>query len=123
MKPEFPTKALSVAEVLTPTRLVLNGGTSDGVEWGDRFLIYSYGPMIKDPVTNEDLEQVLLRRGTGKVIWVQDKICTLESDQTVPSANPFAVALGNVPGPKLVPFDEPERGDLAHFIKPPASGT
>lgn len=38
---------------------------------------------IKDPKTGESLGFLELVRGTGKIIFVQDKISILESDKTI----------------------------------------
>jgi hypothetical protein len=120
MKTGHPAKTIKVANILTPTKLVLNAGSANGIEWWDRFLIYQYGPMVEDPDTGEQLELVVVRKGTGKVVSLQDKICTIESDSYVPSSTFGGLAALSFadPNPKLMPFEDPERGDLAFFLKP-----
>lgn len=59
----------------------LNVGSNDGISMGDRFLIYTLSEHeILDPETNESLGFLELVKGTGKVIHLQEKMCTIESD-------------------------------------------
>ncbi len=117
MKEEFADNLFRVVDVLSPTRLVLNCGAQQGVAPGDRFIVYAQGKMLTDPITNEELEPIILRRGTGRVLYVQNKICTIESAETI--SNPFMMGLYSHELPKIVPFDEPLRGDIAAYTRPP----
>ncbi len=72
-------KEIKVVDILTPFRVVLNCGKNDGVKNDMLFLVYCLGKIIKDNETGEELEQLEIVRGRGRVIHIQDKICTLES--------------------------------------------
>lgn len=96
---------------------VLNKGTNGGVEVGMRFKLYylSSNDML-DPLTKESLGKLEILVGTGKVINVQEKISTIESDETniniiekTPKANSVLAALGGggsetIRTRKIVPF-------------------
>jgi hypothetical protein len=126
MSRSFPA---AVAKIIDDCTLVINRGSEDNVPFGQRFLIYRQSEeQILDPVTGEFLGNLEIVRGTGKVIHVQDRISTVESDEREPpkrrivrgpSAIPFILPGHDetivVPG-QLKPFHEPEVGDLAKRI-------
>lgn len=62
-----------------PSRLVINRGSRHGVKVGDRFLVFGYGPDLKDPDTGENLGRLEIVRGRGQVVHVQDDMATLKS--------------------------------------------
>ena len=58
----------------------LNVGKVDGVSQGDSFLIYELSEHeIIDPDTNESLGYLEFVKGTGKVVHLQDRMCTIAS--------------------------------------------
>lgn len=69
----------TVAEVFDHGMIVLNRGASDGVQEGQRFLIYEPSDReIVDPVTGESLGRLERVKGTGTVVNVQNRMCTVE---------------------------------------------
>lgn len=73
-------KVICVAKVINDSKLVLNVGKEDGVEYGDDFLIYSISKEdIIDPITNKSLGKLELVKGKGFVTSVQEKMCIIES--------------------------------------------
>ena len=88
---------------------------------------------IKDPNTGESLGFLELVRGTGKIIFVQDKISILESDKTIDLSSISGLQntthnitiktnsidhlyIGQISEhSNLIPFDNPQVGDL---VKP-----
>ena len=77
---EDEIKVGQVIEVLDEYRVVLNRGANDGVRSGDRFLIFTLGPELKDPESGEGLGRLEVVHGTGSVIHVQDRMATIQSD-------------------------------------------
>lgn len=74
------TKQLRVVQILSESQLVLNAGANDGIEINDEFIIYGLGNKnIYDPETNENLGKLEIYRGTGRAIYVQEKMCILEA--------------------------------------------
>lgn len=70
-----------VARAISGTRIVLNKGEQDGITLGQRFLIFGLGEEIFDPQTKERLGRLEEIRGTVRVIHLQPKIATAESDK------------------------------------------
>ncbi len=62
-----------------PIEVVINRGSADGVNVGDRFLVFGVGPMINDPDTGEHLGQLELVRGRGEAVHVQEHLTTIRS--------------------------------------------
>jgi hypothetical protein len=122
VKDEHVGTEFKVLDVVTPSRIVLNCGWEHGVETGDTFRVYSYGDMQTDPDTGEELEQLILPRGRGRVVYLQKKICTIESVATK-IVRPFGAntfySLMTPAEVETAPFDSPERGDRARFVPPP----
>lgn len=101
-----------VAKVLDDYKLVLNIGSYDDVVMGQRFLIYGLSDdEIIDPITHESLGYLELVRGTGSVIFIQEKMCIIKSDST---SAPL-VAVSEFFEPK--PFSNPQEGDYAREIQ------
>lgn len=124
-----------VAKVLSPTQLVISRGSSSGLKDGMRFLIYKLSEEdILDPQTNENLGKLEIVKGTGRIIHLQDKMATIESDRfsspvsrkiiKTSAPNRFGLifephqTIEEIdPEPRtLIEFDSPEVGDLAKQI-------
>lgn len=125
-----------VAKVRDEYCLVINKGSNDGVQVGQRFLIYTLGEEIYDPDTQKSLGQLEIVKGTGKVTHLQPTMATIQSDmRTSPSKiirrikknDPFGLgtlarALGtdevveeSLPT-ETVPFEDTEVNDIAKPI-------
>jgi hypothetical protein len=63
-----------IAQIVSPTQVVLAAGSDDGVEEGMEFVIYELSDPIEDPETKESLGQLELPKGRLKVVHVQDRI-------------------------------------------------
>ena len=68
-----------VVKIIDEYRIVLNKGARDGVSNGDKFVVFSLGEEIHDPKTGESLGILEDIKGKGKVIHVQDLMCTIET--------------------------------------------
>jgi len=121
-------KVFKVVMIISPYQVVINGGEEAGLEKGQRVLVYGIGDMIKDPDTGEDLEQIEIVRGTGRVIHLQGKIATIESDMkqerpvTIKRRSGLGVmasVFGETEETEInreeVPFDGPQVGDYIRF--------
>lgn len=72
-----------VASVIDDYKVVINRGTEHDIKLGQRFLVYNLSDEeILDPVKHESLGYLEVVKGTGKVIHVQEKMATIESDKT-----------------------------------------
>jgi len=120
-KGTFPA---NVADIINPLRLVINRGENDGVRLQQRVLVYSVSnEEIKDPNTGESLGYLEIVKGTGRVVHLQDKLATIESDKTrsylrkLVSSYTFSVPREQevIEVSEPVPFEDPEVGDL---VKP-----
>ncbi len=65
-----------IAQILSPSRVVLAAGAEQGVRVGMEFIIYELSDPIFDPETKEPLGQLELHKGRVEVIHVQEKIAT-----------------------------------------------
>ncbi len=124
-KGAFPA---TVAKVIDEYKLVINRGSEHGIREGQRMLVYHISDEdIKDPNTGESLGYLELVRGTGKIIFIQDKLSILESDKTKNVTKTYSYRQGTgtdyekddtsetVTEPRIIPFDNPQVGDL---VKP-----
>ena len=127
------TKQIKVIQTLDDNdKVVLNVGSTDGITDNQRFLIYSLGSEFFDPDTNENLGRLEIVKGTGVVIHLQPKICTVKSDRIDKSINTKVITQESswttlsFPGQKItesipvetqLPFDNPEVGDFAKIIE------
>jgi hypothetical protein len=114
-----------VAVIVNPYRVVINRGAEHDVKLGQRFLVYTLSEEeILDPITNESLGHLEIVKGTGKVIHVQEKMSTIESDQTEMSNKtitkknhrylpifPEEAVVEEIASPNRVPFDSVKVGD------------
>jgi hypothetical protein len=60
-----------IAAILSPSKVVINRGSNDGVEEGDYFYIYSQLGPFTDPDTKENI-------GSAKQIWGKVQVTTVE---------------------------------------------
>ncbi|WP_294275089.1 hypothetical protein [uncultured Sphingomonas sp.] len=72
-----------VARVIDEYTVVLNKGSADGVQRNDKFLIYGVGEDVIDPDTGESLGALEMVRGTVRVEHLQERVCTVRSNQTI----------------------------------------
>lgn len=78
-KGTFPA---TVAKVIDDYKLVINRGEANAIREGQRMMVYHISDEeILDPRTGESLGYLELVRGTGRIIFVQDKLSILESDR------------------------------------------
>ncbi len=105
----FPATVVTVVDKL---RVAINRGAIDGVREGQRYLVYGdSGEEITDPETGEPLGRLEVYRGTGRVLLVQEKMATLESDMIEP-AEKALIREPRLPGPKSIlsaAFSVPDR--------------
>ncbi len=128
-----------VAEIINRYTLVINKGEYQGVENGQRYLIYEIGEEILDPTTKKTLGKLELVKGTGKIVHTQENIATISSDMKSPPlrsitrkgrsgsgiASGMALMRSLISEPdevieelpaEKVAFDNPQVGDIARKI-------
>lgn len=121
-------KTKRVAEIINPFKLILNCGSEDGIQTGDKFIVFGLTKPITDPETKEILEAAEIIRGRGIVIHLQKKICTIESyekeeiqNKVVRRIQPFNVFSGTteeITGEQRnKSFENPEIGDYARLME------
>jgi hypothetical protein len=113
----------TVIKVIDSCKLAINRGTIDGLKEGLRVLVYRLSEEeIRDPNTGESLGYLEIVKGKGRVIHVQEKMCTIESDQK--QFRRMATKRTGLYGfgeevmetlDELVPFEDAEIGDM---VKP-----
>lgn len=125
---EEKTFPATVVNVIDNCKVVINRGSLHKVTEGQRFLLYKLSKEeIKDPTSGESLGYLEIVKGTGKIIHVQERISTIESDKResserrivrTKSLSPlFSAFTGEqeeetiVPSSRLVPFNDPMIGD------------
>ena len=94
-------KKLKVVSLIDKYKVVINAGSNQGVKIGQRYLLYTLSNEdITDPDTNESLGFLEIVKGTGKVIHVQEKMCTIESDnyKVLPKTIKRKNSTGNIKG-------------------------
>jgi len=123
----------TIVKVIDDCKVVINRGALHKVTQGQQFLIYELsGEEIKDPTSGESLGCLEIVKGTGKIIHVQERISTIESNRRDSSerriirkrsASSFFPSLTGeeeeetiVPSSYFVPFDDPMIGDKAKPI-------
>lgn len=110
-------KQLLVAQIVSNDTLILNKGSREGIKKGQEYLIYKLGNRIVDPETLEDLGQWEIVRGRGEIVDVKEKYSVLKSRNWVGGLMAFSLAVSG--RDKYVPFDSPEKGDIAKLIETP----
>lgn len=124
-----------VDSTYSPTEVVINRGRAEGIKEGDQFLIFGIGPHLIDPDTGEDLGELELVRGRGRVVHVQEHLATLRTIERrrggttkrilrEPSAGARWLAPGlsgrvieeELPPETELPFEAVQLGDLAKPI-------
>ena len=65
-----------IAQILSPTRVVLAAGGEQGMQVGMEFIIYELSDSILDPETKEPLGQLELHKGRVRVVHVQERMAT-----------------------------------------------
>jgi proteasome assembly chaperone (PAC2) family protein len=127
MKVNSSTVIAKVVHVLSEYRIVINKGSSNGIHLGQRFLLYTLSEKeIIDPDSGESLGFLEIAKGTGKVVHVQERMCTIESDRVSTQRRYITRKKGvswyfgqeetEAITPEVLPFDEPKVGDLARPI-------
>lgn len=120
-------KKLKVVHILNEFKIVINAGSESGIKLNQRYLLYNLGEEVFDPDTNESLGCLELVKGTGKVVHVQQKMSTIESDsyhstsKRISKVNPLIDFFPNtVEETELekehLPFENPKIGDLLKRI-------
>lgn len=84
-------KLAKVVFVIDEQKVAINRGQEDGVQMGDKFLIFRLGEQIVDPDTGDNLGQLEIVIGRARVAHVQDRLSTLES-----------ISTKNIPGRKRI---------------------
>ena len=123
----------TVVKVIDSYTVVINRGSNDDVSKGDKYLVYYVEPEeLSDPETGESLGKLEVVRGTGKVVHLQERMATLESNEYSqkrkivrrvggPGGVRFAAGIAGLLGeteeeeapPEQLPFDAPSVGDRA----------
>lgn len=119
----------TVVKVINDYKVVINRGSIHKVKEGKRFLFYKLGEEeLKDPVSGKSLGRLELIKGMGKVVHVQERISTIESNireppkkriiRSTPLTRPLLDIMGGskeeviiTPSSRLVPFDNLVIGD------------
>ncbi len=119
-------KPFVVVEVIDPYRCAINKGSEDGVQIGQRLLVYGLGKEIFDPISGDSLGVLEVVRGRGKVTHVQPRLATIETYEREEKSgriirkNPFGSiwsdTVEEVGNTILKTFEDIEVGDLAKFI-------
>jgi len=84
MSEKYYGKVVAVRDEYT---IVINKGSEQGVDAGQKYLVVGLGEIIIDPDTKEELEQLEIVRGRVVVTHVQKKIATAESCEYDKSAD------------------------------------
>lgn len=114
-------KTFKIAKVIDKYKVVINGGSNQGIKENQRFLIYSLdGENIVDPDTGRSLGNLEVLKGTGIATFVHPEMSTIESDKyrklTDFEKNLYKTSIFNtVDDETIVEFDNPKIGDL---VKP-----
>ncbi len=87
----------TVVGVLGDFCVVINRGARDGVEKGQRFLLFGFGSTeASDPGMRKSSEQIKIQKGSGSVVQLDDRMATVVSEGS--------------------PFHEPKIGDKVRPI-------
>ena len=74
-------RVASVLDSFSPFEVVINRGQEDGIQEGQRYLVFGFGPEVTDPASGRSLGRVELVRGRGEVVHVQDHLAILRSTE------------------------------------------
>jgi hypothetical protein len=74
-----------VAKIISYEKIVINKGTSDGIDDNMEFLVYNDGSEVKDPGTGNSLGVLENPKGFFKVFHIQEKMTTLISKYNKPN--------------------------------------
>ena len=98
--------------------MVINRGSVDGVNDGDRFVIYGEGSEMIDPETKQSLGVLELYRGTAFAVHIQAQMATLESDmyEEVSVQRNIIASLDSTVTKRQVSFSDVDIGDKARPI-------
>lgn len=69
-----------IIKVNNDTDLLISGGAKTGISEGDAFTIYSVGENLVDPTTGEQLGSEVEKKGTVKVVKVEEKYAKAKAD-------------------------------------------
>jgi hypothetical protein len=127
MTKELPSGAIRVVEVIDQFRCAINKGSDDGVNIGQRLLVYGLGKDITDPDTGEMLGTLEIVRGRGRVTHVQPRLATIETYEKeqqmrkIKRGSPFTIAMlgetiEEINSADDIPFNDVSEGDYAKFI-------
>ena len=112
----------TVVYVIDAYSVAINRGSVHNVEMGQRFIIYAVSSdEIIDPETGEGLGYLEIVRGTGRVVHLQERMATIESEEqtqnkTLRKSNfMFGDTVESVEK-RRVPFEAPGKGDKARPI-------
>ncbi|NJK73177.1 MAG: hypothetical protein HC942_02155 [Microcoleus sp. SU_5_6] len=113
----------TVVSIINRYKLAINRGTIHGLKEGQRVLVYRMSEEeLRDPNSGESLGYLEIVKGKGRIIHVQEKISTIESDQK--QFRRMATKRTGLYGSgeevmetldELIPFEDPEVGDM---VKP-----
>lgn len=118
-------KYFKIAKIINNYKVVINAGYNQGIQENQRFLIYSLdGEEIFDPDTNKLLGRLEVIKGTARAVFVQDNICTIESDEYLVN-EPYDPLSANIASitfskktdkPPIKPFYNLKESDLVKAI-------
>lgn len=107
-------------------KLVINAGLNKHVKLDQRYLVYSLSDHeIIDPDTKQSLGYLEIVKGTGKVVHVQEKMATIESDtykmsQPTKTIRKSPIGFGSTEEETIskdhIAFANPEIGDFVKLI-------
>ena len=117
---------LKVVHVIDDYKVAINAGSNSGIKLGQRYLVYKLSSEeIIDPDSNTSLGFLEIVKGSGKVVHVQETMCTLESDsyatptKRIVRKSPLVSVLADSieeTEQEQLPYDHPKVGDLVKRI-------
>lgn len=117
-----------VVEVLDDNyKVVINAGKDKDIKLGQRYMVYALSKHeILDPDTKQSLGFLEIVKGTGKVVHVQEKMATIESDIYETSQPTKIIRKNSIYGfgsteeesvsREHIAFNDPEIGDFAKQV-------
>ncbi len=73
-----------IIKVNSEDELLINGGAKTGMSDGDRFVVYGVGEALVDPFTGEQLGSELKKKGSVRVVTVEEKYARVKADAPLP---------------------------------------